>query len=294
MTTKVDFMVLGAGRSGTTTIYKYLSLHSEICFSKVKEIHFFSIDDLYKRGESYYHSLFEFDSNHKVTVGADTYLLVDKEAPQKIKTYNSNMKFIIMLRNPVERAYSGYQYAINNGYFVKKISFDEAAKNEKNIIQQGKIQEINNLCNIYQSKYFEHISYWQKFFPKENFLLLKTSELKDIKIVLKKISTFLNINEFPAIESEIKANTASIVKSKRLQQLLLDRDKGIRKFARKVFPQRIKNKIMNSGFIEKIYKLNRTEASYEPLTEEKKEFYSNIFKEDLQKLEIEFEINFEK
>jgi hypothetical protein len=56
--TLVNVLVIGAGRSGTTSISAYLAAHPEVSSSITKEVHYFSIADLYKRGESYFHSLF--------------------------------------------------------------------------------------------------------------------------------------------------------------------------------------------------------------------------------------------
>ena len=119
---KVDAIIIGAGRSGTTSLYEYLESHPDVCFSKIKEIHYFSLADLFARGEDYYHSFFNATEN-QIKAGADTYLLIDKEAPKRMNLYNPNMKIIIMLREPVVRAFSGYNYSINNGYLNKNVSF---------------------------------------------------------------------------------------------------------------------------------------------------------------------------
>ncbi|MDA3953962.1 MAG: sulfotransferase, partial [Bacteroidales bacterium] len=102
---KTNMLIIGAGRSGTTTLYEHLKLHSDICFSNIKEVPYFSIPDIYKRGESYYHSFFK-PNKQKIIASSDTYLLIDKDAPKRIFDYNPNMKIIIMLREPVARAYS--------------------------------------------------------------------------------------------------------------------------------------------------------------------------------------------
>ncbi len=126
---KVEAIIIGAGRSGTTSLYEYLERHPDVCFSKIKEIHYFSLADLFARGEDYYHSFFNATKN-QIKAGADTYLLIDKEAPKRINLYNPNMKIIIMLREPVVRAFSGYNYSINNGYLNINVSFIESIKNE--------------------------------------------------------------------------------------------------------------------------------------------------------------------
>ena len=53
---QVNTLIIGAGRSGTTTLCKIIEGHQQVCFSKIKEVHYFSIADLHQRGESYYQS----------------------------------------------------------------------------------------------------------------------------------------------------------------------------------------------------------------------------------------------
>ncbi len=292
---KVDLLIIGAARSGTTTVYSYLKEHKQINFSNIKEIHFFSVKELYNRGQKYYHSFFKKTNNPKIFASADTYLFIDKNAQKRILKYNSQMKFIVMLREPVSRAFSGYKYAINNGYLKKKISFIEAIKNEKKFLNStDNIVKQNNLCNAYQSLYYENLKYWFKFFPQKNFLILKTHELDNPKKLLKKISDFLKISDFPILSDKRKANKASSVKSKKLEQVLLNRNTFPRKLARKIIPQCLKNRIFKSGIVDKIHKANKTDKNKLniSLSKEDKVFAKEYFKEDLDNLQKNFRIDF--
>ena len=113
---RVNALIIGAGSSGPTSLYGYLESHPDVCFSNIKEVHFFSIDELYKRGESYYHSFFRKCQSAPVIASADTYLLMDHDAISRIHAYNPEMKIIVMLRDPVTRAYSNYNYSVNYGH----------------------------------------------------------------------------------------------------------------------------------------------------------------------------------
>ncbi|MBX9850835.1 MAG: sulfotransferase domain-containing protein [Cytophagaceae bacterium] len=160
---KVNVLIIGAGRSGTTSLYHYMKDHNDICFSSIKEVHFFSIKDLYKRGEEYYHYFFN-NPGKKILASADTYLLVDKKAPKKIFSYNPEMKIVVLLRDPVDRAYSSYQYSINNGYENKNTDFLQTLEHEKEILTKNNIIQINNLCHFYGSLYYTHLRYWMQYF----------------------------------------------------------------------------------------------------------------------------------
>lgn len=288
-----DILIIGAGRSGTTTIFDYFKNHSQICSSKIKEVHFFSIDELFQRGVKYYHNLFEPKTNSKIFASADTYLFIaNKNIIQRIFEYNPKMKFIVMLRNPVERAFSGYQYAINNGYLNKKVSFLESIFKEKNLLEQNlPISTQNNLCNAFQSKYYFHLKRWMSIFPQENFLILKTTELKNSpEKILSKISNFLKIDDFTASEFII-SNSSKTVKSKKIEQILLNRDLIIRKLFRKIIPEKLKQKIFSSEIIDKIHKLNKSKNSTNKITDFERKEAQIYFSEDLQNLFTEFNID---
>jgi hypothetical protein len=287
---KVKALIIGAGRSGTTSLYHYLNDHQEICFSSIKEIHYFSVNDLYKRGESYFQSFF-INDNNKIRVSADTYLLPDKKAPERIRSYNPEIKIILILRDPVERAYSSYQYSINNGYENRSISFLKSLELEKERLATDDIARLNNLCHFYGSLYYQHISHWQHFFPKENFLILTTSDLKNNpQKLLKNLSAFLNISPFTYKEAK-ENNKASGSKSKSLQQFLLDRNHPLRKLTRPIVKP-LKSIIIKTGLVDFLYKLNKKENSFPPLSEEDRKALEPYFAGDLQNLKKEFGTSF--
>jgi len=114
---KVDFFIVGAPKAGTTSLYYYLNEHIDIEMSSQKEPDFFSDQSLQKKKLYYgknridtlakYHSLFH---QKNVILRGDasvSYLFYD-DVPSKIKEYNSDAKIIIMLRNPIDRAFSHY------------------------------------------------------------------------------------------------------------------------------------------------------------------------------------------
>ena len=291
---KIELLIIGAARSGTTTIYKHLEKHSQICFSSIKEIHYFSVDELFLRGNNYYHSFFKHYQNEKIISSADTYLFIDKHAPKRILNYNPKMKFIVMLRNPIDRAFSGYNYAINNGYLSADISFIESIKNEDNLLKKAlKIEEINNLCNAYQSKYLEHLNYWFDFFPEKNFLILQTKELRDnLNSLLNKISSFLQIENFNSEIESIRVNKSSKVKSKKLQQFLLNRNTKGRKLIRKIIPNKLKQSFVKSGIVDKIYSANKTESEQNKITKNEMKWAEKYFQTEITNLKNKYKIIF--
>lgn len=290
---KVDLLIIGAGRSGTTSVSKYLEHHAQVCFSTIKEVHYFSVDDLFKRGEKYYHSFFEHYNNEKVVVSADTYLLMDYKAISRIKAYNPNMKILVMLRNPVDRAYSSYNYSVNYGYHEALASFSDCIDFEKNIEAEQDTVMQNNLGHLYGSLYYKHLSEWLKHFPKEQFLFLTTNELKtNPDVINSKINAFLGIDaQMADTNKKEKHNAYAVPKNKGLEQFLLNRNNGIRVLIRKLVPSFIKKAVIKSGVVDKLHDINRVEAQYEKLSNNEYNTMYKYFEDDLNKLKSEIGID---
>jgi hypothetical protein len=288
---KVNTLIIGAGRSGTTTLYTYLKAHSDVCFSYIKEVPFFSIKEHYRKGEKYYHSFFRKCNSMPVIASADTYLLMDHDAISRIYAYNPEMKIIVMLRDPVSRDYSSYNYSVNFGHHDAYASFLDSVEVEKEITGESDIVKRNNVGHFYGSLYYEHLSKWTGEFPREQLLLLKTSDLSDDPQKFSNdLFSFLGI---PDYKGEIeRVNAAAVPKNKRMEELFMDRGNLPRRFIRKVTPRPLKNLIMRSGIVDKLHKANRREQSVVPLSKEDVKMAMQYFRDDLELLKREFHIEF--
>ena len=113
---KVDFFIVGAPKAGTTSLYHYLNQHPAIEMSRIKEPNFFSSKSLKESGTYYrsiivdnqedYHSLFNLGNEGVLFGDASVSYLFYNDVANKIKNYNHLAKIIIVLRNPIERAFS--------------------------------------------------------------------------------------------------------------------------------------------------------------------------------------------
>lgn len=289
---KVNTLIIGAGRSGTTTLYEYLKNHKDICFSSLKEIHYFTFQDLYERGDKYLNSFFQHKESEKILVTADTYSMIDKEAPKRILAYNPRMKFIVILRDPVERAYSNFQYSRNYGYEKENVSFLQSLEKEQEVIKTNDVIKVNNLGHFCSGLYYEQLTYWIQYFPKEQFCILKTKNLKSEPITaINSILDFLHIEPLQTNAEIEKQNVASRSRNKSLEQILLNRDHKFREFLRKMFPNFLKQMIFKSGIIDAAHKLNRKPTEYPKLSTEEYTFYYKYFAQDLENLVKEFNVD---
>jgi len=110
---KPDFLLVGAQKAGTTSLHFYLDQHPKLIGSTPKEVGFFSRDDNYSKGKEWYHKAFKAESiknpfKSYMYFEATPEYLYRSFAPERIYRYNKKLKIIILLREPVKRAYSAW------------------------------------------------------------------------------------------------------------------------------------------------------------------------------------------
>ena len=115
-----DFAIIGAQKAGTTSLYNFITKHPAIAPASIKEVEYFSMR--YSLGESWYRSNFPMDLSRRrlakkinqeiITGEASPYYLFHPTAPNRMKDLLPDAKLIVILRNPVDRAYSHYHHAI--------------------------------------------------------------------------------------------------------------------------------------------------------------------------------------
>lgn len=205
-----DFIIIGAQRCGTTSLYHYLTEHPHIVPAVRKEVHFF--DNYFEEGIIWYRAhfpsllykwyvkrLYQYDI---LTGEASPYYIIHPWAPWRISKILPHVKLIVLLRNPVDRAYSHYQHTIR----LKKqtLSFEEAITRESEILAGEREQMLQNE-QYYSSKYrifsylsrgiyVKYLKVWYRFFPSEQILILRSEDFYASPATsLKKVFTFLNL-----------------------------------------------------------------------------------------------------
>lgn len=121
-----SFLLIGAQRCGTTSLYRYLLEHPDVHPALVKEIQFFTFN--YTKGESWYRSHFPVLPAGGLTFDASPYYLYHPQAAGRASALVPDARLIALLRNPVERAFSHYQHNVQLG--TEKLSFEEALEAE--------------------------------------------------------------------------------------------------------------------------------------------------------------------
>jgi len=108
-----DFLILGAMKSGTTSLFRYLGQHPKVRVSAAKAVHFFDLD--HSRGPRWYRSHFPLLRSGAITGEATPYYLCHPHAPQRIGELLPRARLVVLLRNPTDRAISHYSHEARKG-----------------------------------------------------------------------------------------------------------------------------------------------------------------------------------
>ncbi len=197
-----DFLVIGGMKCGTTSIYRYLCQHPCLLPAIEKEIHFFSLYP--NTGIDWYLSQFpRIPAQHFYKTGEASPYLGTAGVPERVFRHFPNVKLVVLLRNPVDRAYSHYQHSVR--YFGVTQSFEEIISPEltspaSQALLQGDEAAYNSIQSAYLSfsLYAYSLKAWLKLFPREQFLFLRSENLfTQPSATMANTFDFLGLPDFP-------------------------------------------------------------------------------------------------
>ena len=261
-----NFLIAGAGESGTSWLYACLLQHPQVYMPKEMrpEPHFFYKQVEYDKGLDYYLERYFNDvpsSANAIGERSSSYIFGETVAP-RIHEVFPDMKFIIMLREPVERAYSNWRFTVQSGLewrsFESAIAAESARiRNEKNLFWR----EIKPYAYLARSEYGPQIRTFFDIFPAKNILILNSDLVKkDEAEALRQVCRFLEVDEIQNYQAPGTFPTSS-VRSKILQ-FGLRRYFG-REFDRLIESSRLKNastlEVAKNPFLS-LLRLNQTQA----------------------------------
>ena len=192
MVKQVNFIIIGAARSATTSISNLLAQHPEVSFSNPKEPQFFSNIN-WRDNISEYHNLFKKEGKiyGEGSTNYSKHPSFNRNIHSDIFEYNANMKFIYVMRKPIDRIISHYNFAFERGYTNQDINI-EVFKKDIYI----------NTC-----KYMSQIKPYIEHFGKDNVKLIFFDDYKSKPSeTINNICSFLNINEISLKGKSLKTN----------------------------------------------------------------------------------------
>ncbi len=195
---RANFMIVGAQKAGTTALASFLSKHPDVFTMPEKEAHFFSNDAFFSEGKANYtgyHLLFKQYAGEKAVGEATPNYMFNPKAGERLRDYNPGLKLILLLRHPVDRAYS--QYMMNVDRKKETLSFSEAIHEERTRLfaalgdfEMG-ISPYVLYSYVNRGYYMAQIKNLLRYFPREQMLFLRNEDLLE-----KHEETLLQVYDF--------------------------------------------------------------------------------------------------
>jgi len=220
-----DFLIIGAQRSGTTSLYQYLCMHPQILEPTTKELHWFHAgpreDDGYHTGhksQQWYEKQLQPGKNalgfilqhcKKLKFEATPEYLFHPLIAEKVVRLYPATKIIVLLRDPLERAVSQYYHEKKQGFIEPDLCIEEYFAGDYAIAAEEEPKLINNhdyyshryehCCPISRSNYGKQLDRWLRLLPCQQVLITRSEEMfRNPQTVLNTICSFLGLEPFPA------------------------------------------------------------------------------------------------
>jgi hypothetical protein len=207
-----DWLVIGAQKAGTTSLYYYLVEHPDVAPAFAEEVHFF--DHHWTDGLDWYRANFplalrcsvrRLRGRGCVEGEATPYYLYHPAVPERVRSTVPDARLVVLLRNPVDRAYSHYQHCVRNGR--ETLSFEEAIDAEPERLR-GEDERLRrdpaalsrahqHYSYITRGHYEQQLRAWREHFPVEQmFVASAESFQRETRRVFAEILAFLGLRDW--------------------------------------------------------------------------------------------------
>ena len=278
-----NFFIVGAAKSGTTSLYHYLDQHPDIFMSRVKEPHYFVDWDKYVKNLEGYEALFAAWNGERAVGEASTGYLYDSSSPARIKELVPHAKIIILLRNPAEMAFTLWRHMRRLGKRGEHKTFRAALKAENARLGDHEFKAKNqdswhgNFYYYNRALYYPQVKRYYDTFGKSNVHVIIFEEFAGNPIEkCREVFRYLGVDEsfMPSID---RFNVGREVRHRGLQKLICNPPERIKALAG-LMPGRVRNRIK-----ETLLRINAKKApTFEPSIKE--ELLAN-YRSDVEKLE---------
>lgn len=240
--TPINLMIVGAQKAGTTSLLRYLGEHPGICTHSQVEMNYFALDLEYKQGyEQIFPRYFACDLvESSVILAKSISIMLLPEAMSRLHKHNPQVEMLVMLRNPVDRAYSHYWYARRRGWEDKE-TFEEAIAQDPAAFANDQAANVNR-SYLANGLFVNQLGQMMEFFPRDqlHFILLK--DLKEDPVTVCRSIFGLFSQLYNAYEPEIARshNRSAAFRSRSLALLTSSRSTlpRVKKMARSLISDR--------------------------------------------------------
>ena len=280
------FLIVGVQKAGTTSIYNYLQEHPQVYMSPIKETNFLEKDweKLLAENSNLKNRITTFEDYCQLFAGVKDEIAIGEASPNyifhyessapRIQKYTPNAQLIVVLRNPVERAYSDYLMHLRDAIGGSKVkSLGEQIKHSSHksfILRKG--------------FYYTPVKYYLDFFGKEKIKVFLYDDLCDnAQGFMSEMYKFIGVDQNFVANVSKKTQQAKIPKNQAINNLL-QRKNPLRNLAANalkiVMPLDARQKLRS-----RLVNLNSQDKSQVPLSSEERQKLIELYREDILKLQ---------
>ncbi len=274
-----NFIIVGAPKAGTTSLYHYLSEHPQVFMSEPKEVNFFSKEEIIEQGLYYqdfkakdlegYKKLFDKATDRMAVGEGSVSYLFYSDTPNKIKETIPDVKIIILLRDPVSRGFSHYLMDYRMG--LVDLPYEEIVYKKS----QHKYQDLYYQQYVELGLYYEQVKRYIDIFGENQIKIYLQEDLRnDPNSVIADLYEYLEIDKSFIPNTDKEHNTFSMPKNGLIQKLYGSH--VIRATLSKLFPNTLKEYVLSTFF----------EQDKKPeLSSKTRDYLLKLYRPDIEKLE---------
>jgi hypothetical protein len=195
-----DAVIIGAQKCGTSSLHNYLTQHPGVIPPLRKEVHYFDVN--FKQGDAWYRAHFGRQGEPGLNFDASPYYLFHPLAPERMHALLPRAKLIVLLRDPVRRAYSQYWHEREKGR--EPLGFEDALKAEPERVVEAHRRLANGEIEasrehqfhsyVARGRYAEQLERWLALYPRDQLLVLRFEDLvKDPLAVLNRTLAYVGL-----------------------------------------------------------------------------------------------------
>ena len=204
-------VILGAQKCGTSSLHNYLTQHRGVIPPLRKEVHYFDVN--FGRSEAWYRAHFGREREPGLNLDSSPYYLFHPAVPRRMHELLPDARLIVLLRDPVRRAYSHYWHERSRGR--EKLSFEAAIDAEPErlgrtdeLLASGKLEvsrEHQQYSYLARGRYAEQLERWFALYPRQQILVLRFEEfVREPLAALNRTLAFLGLPSTTAVNLEAR------------------------------------------------------------------------------------------
>lgn len=279
--------LIGVQKAATSSLYNWISQHPEVCGPEsLKDIPFFFDDNLYNKGNNFLTKVYRRHfTGEKIILQGNVNYIFFKKALIHIQEFNPYAKFILVLRNPIDRAVSAYNYSVQRGIESRQIT--TAFSEENSLMQTHDLIAQSDFGYKAHGLYYKQISQFLEYFKREQLCILFFEDLKNNpQHTLKEVYNFLGIDaNFEAALTHV--NETGAPKNKLLLKTIYSENKLKKLFMEKVVDRlfSLDLKVKLKLYVTKLF-TNTNKKNKAIVPKNLKLELESFYKDDISKLEV--------